>query len=294
VVDDIRGLLESAREARAAGRSEAALADYRRAAELASAQGLTTERIVALKGMGQVERDLELPEAACARYREAAALCRRVDEPMMLAHTLRHVADLERERGLREAALAAAAEALEIYRRHPEVPALERANTLRVWALVLETGGGPSSGVEAWREARDLYRSAGVEAGVIECDAHLGREGGVGKTTFMGTVLVFGVPAAALAHGEQLLFVFGPWLLLVLSGIVSLVVWRVPWRLKLSLFAVLLASIGLLMLFPQSLAVASGTEALGTPGLAMVAAGFPILACLSAYPALKRLLSPRR
>jgi hypothetical protein len=58
--------------------------------------------------------------------------------------------------------------------------------------------------------------------------------------------------------------------------------------------AVLLGSIGFLMVFPQSLGFASKLEAFGAPDVALVAAGFPVLVCLSVYPALKRLLFPRQ
>ena len=167
----VAAVIEQGRRARAGGRLQEALAEYLRASTIAEASGLTLERVAALEGVGQIERDLGRHEAASANYREAVEVCRGANAPVRMAHALRHLADIECERGLYEAAMGPVSEALEIYRQHPGVSPLELANTLRVLALLQESRG--DSAVAAWREARELYVSAGVEIGVKECEARL-------------------------------------------------------------------------------------------------------------------------
>ena len=90
-----------------------------------------------------------------------------------MAHALRHVSDLARERGSVAEALSSAAEALAIYRSQSEVRPLELANALRLNALALDDGGRPGEARALWQEARELYATAAVTAGVQEADARL-------------------------------------------------------------------------------------------------------------------------
>ena len=114
------------------------------------------------------------------------------------------------------------------------------------------------------------------------------------RTVVLAVVYFLMTPSVAQAHGEQLLLVFGPWFLLLVAGLISLVIWRVSWRLKLSLYGVLVLSIAsmfFLPLLPQkmsALAVASPFR------LVMVAAGFPIAVCVVAYLGLRRVFAERR
>jgi len=170
---DVATAIERAREARTAGRLQDASSEYVQAAGMAKATGLTTELIVALEGIGQIEPDLRRPEVAYARYSEAVEVCRGANEPIRLADALRHLADIERERGHNEAAGAPALEAVGIYRRHSEVSPRELANALRVWALVQDARGDLAEAASAWREARGLNEAAGIKAGVRECGARL-------------------------------------------------------------------------------------------------------------------------
>jgi hypothetical protein len=48
------------------------------------------------------------------------------------------------------------------------------ANAIRPVALLHEAQGREAEAAPLWREARTLYEAHGVEAGVAECDAHLG------------------------------------------------------------------------------------------------------------------------
>lgn len=172
--DVVAAAIERARNARANGRLQSALTEYERAASAAKSEGLTTEFIVALEGIGQIERDLGDLESACAKYHQAAEECRGANEPMRLAHALRHIADIELERGRGESAAGPASEAVEISRQQPDIPPLELANTLRVWALVQEAEGDMTGATCTWREALVLYEAQGIEAGVRECEVRIG------------------------------------------------------------------------------------------------------------------------
>jgi tetratricopeptide (TPR) repeat protein len=124
------------------------------------------DQAIALKRRAQEERNTGRLEQARLLYEQAAALEREAGDAAALAHTLRHVADVHRAQEHPELALPLYRETLAIYRARPDTAPLELANTLRGLALV--TGDD-----ETWREARDLYRQAGVEAGVEECTRRL-------------------------------------------------------------------------------------------------------------------------
>jgi len=170
---EVIAAIEQERKARMTGQLQHALAEYVQAVAMAKDKNLTTELIVALEGVGQIERDSGRLETACARYLEAIEVCRDANDPLRLAHALRHVADIDLERGENEAAARSASEAVEIYRQHPEVSSLELANALRVWALAQETEGNSVGAASVWLEARRLYEAEGIDEGVRECEAQL-------------------------------------------------------------------------------------------------------------------------
>lgn len=115
------------------------------------------------------------PEEALGAYRAAADLARTQGVAPLLAHALRHQSDLDREAGRLPQALAAAREALSACRGHATRP-LDLANTIRPLALALDDAGDRADAAPLWREALDLYRRLGIEAGVRECeDALAGR-----------------------------------------------------------------------------------------------------------------------
>jgi tetratricopeptide (TPR) repeat protein len=128
-------------------------------------------------GLGKAQRDLGDNEAASSHYRSAAELYRELDDRMNLAHAARHVADILRGMNRLEEAEPFIAEAIGLYRAEQPLPALHLANGLRVAALLKEQAGGAAEALPLWVEARDLYRKAGVEAGVAESRAHLAAAG---------------------------------------------------------------------------------------------------------------------
>lgn len=154
--------------ARRAGRSEDALKEYR--AAIAEARGSLA---LALAGAGQAERDLGDAGAALACYAEAAAVQRAIGDTDRVAHNLRHMADIHADAGRYDAALPLYEEALALYRAQPATHPLDLANALRGMAIAAEALRGRDAARALWREARDLYRGEGVEAGVRECERRL-------------------------------------------------------------------------------------------------------------------------
>ena len=107
------------------------------------------------------------PEAI-ALYQQAVASFREVDDPLKLAHTVRQLGDVYVEGGKPDLAEPCFEEALALYRSHSETPPLDLANAIRSMALLKDSR-------ELWIEARDMYRSLGIEAGVAESGAHLAK-----------------------------------------------------------------------------------------------------------------------
>ena len=70
-------------------------------------------------------------------------------------------------------------EALALYRSSGQTaPPLDLANAIRPLAILRERVGNANEAVLLWREARDLYLSVNVRAGVAECSKHLEQLGG--------------------------------------------------------------------------------------------------------------------
>ena len=128
-----------------------------------------------LVGLGQIERDLRNTEVALRHYREAVEIYRRGNHPLRLAHTIRHLADILRRDEVFESARPLYEEALNIYRNDPETPALDLANTIRGFALLRGAAGEGEEAKILWQEARALYESVDVQAGVQESEAHIAR-----------------------------------------------------------------------------------------------------------------------
>jgi len=114
------------------------------------------------KAAGRVEK-------AEGHYRRAAELARACRDERLLAHALRHMSDLALARGAVHEAWEQASEAVALYRRSGDQLGL--ANALRLQALSAEE---PQKAKSCWREARELYGSLDISAGVAECVRHLG------------------------------------------------------------------------------------------------------------------------
>jgi tetratricopeptide (TPR) repeat protein len=168
-MDELNRCLDEARQARRAGRLDDATRGFERAAALAQQPGQAPQLVEALKGLGQLERDRGRLEASLVLYVAALALSRHAGDALAVAHTARHVADVQRGLGRLVEAQAPAREAVELCRLHANVPALERANAVRVLALIEEAAGRRDEARPLWQEALAFYDLAGVPAGAAEC-----------------------------------------------------------------------------------------------------------------------------
>ena len=108
------------------------------------------------------------PDESERAYSRAAELARSHKQPAALAYALRHLSDLARERGASAEAWEHATKAVELYRTSED--RLGLANAIRLQAM---SAAIPEESRRCWREARELYLSLGVTAGVAECDLHL-------------------------------------------------------------------------------------------------------------------------
>ena len=171
--EDALTLIQRGHAERREMRLDDALQTFTEAVAAARREGNDADLVPALKGLGQIERDLGHGEHALQLYVEAAELCLALDDQPGLAHTLRHLGDIHQDDDALTSAEAYYAQALALYRRQPTSSALDLANALRPYALLRERLGDAEDAIAMWQEARALYAAAGIAAGVEECDRHL-------------------------------------------------------------------------------------------------------------------------
>lgn len=171
--EDAHTLTQRGHAERRADRLDDARQSFSDAVSAARAAGNDVDLVLALKGLGQVERDLGRGGLALALYQEAAELCLANEDLSGLAHTLRHLGDLHQDAGGWSQADEYYLQALALYRRDNTVTPLDLANALRPLAQLRERLGDGASAQPLWREARALYLAAGVAEGAAECDRHL-------------------------------------------------------------------------------------------------------------------------
>src|SRR5258706_3800146 len=126
--DPIHELLRRGRRARfdAPDQSRDLFAE---AAAMARRNGARRELVEALKGIAQIERDLDRAAHALLLYEEAVSVCRELGDPLLLAHTLRHLGDLHHDDGRDDIAEPLSSEALAPYRTS-DAPPLDLANAV--------------------------------------------------------------------------------------------------------------------------------------------------------------------
>ncbi len=152
--------------------------EWAKAVELSRQQNDMPNLIRSLRGGAETERDLGRNLEAQALYEEAVLLCRKQNDALLLAHAVRHLGDVRRHLGHHEAAQSCYEEALGIYRRETEANPLDIANALRPFAILKEKMGDFDGARAIWREARELYESLAIDAGVAEASQALARLGG--------------------------------------------------------------------------------------------------------------------
>ena len=173
--DVVEAIVRRGMAARCEDRPDEAMRHMKAAVSLARFGDDPVALARALHGQANVERDMGRLDAAMRLYLEAVPLCRRGDDRLVHAHTVRHLGDVLREMGELEKAGRCYAEALPLYRADPAAPPLDAANAVRSAAILCEALDDADQAGQLWREAHGLYREAGVEAGVAESSARLGR-----------------------------------------------------------------------------------------------------------------------
>jgi tetratricopeptide (TPR) repeat protein len=167
--------MENARRARSERRLADAHSDLLEAVALCRQAGAKSELLMALKALGQTERDMGRGDAARPLYEEAVAIGRELADPLVLAHTIRHLGDIHRDAGRLTGAEPCYHEALALYRSHESTDKLDLANAIRPLAILKDAMGEPEEASRRWQEALNLYEAVGVRAGIDECSAQLAR-----------------------------------------------------------------------------------------------------------------------
>jgi tetratricopeptide (TPR) repeat protein len=137
-------------------------------------RGQPVNDVRALNEQARAERSAGEGQRALELYRQIAELQRAAGASMGEAHALRHMADINLDHGELGQARACYEHALDIYRQVGDSHSLDLANAIRGYAIVLgELDDAPGSKAR-WLEARALYQACGIDAGVNECNQHLG------------------------------------------------------------------------------------------------------------------------
>ena len=168
-------LMRRVAQARREGHLADAQRDYAAAVAICRRIDAPRELVQALKGLGQIERDLSQGDAARTLYEEAVTICRKSHDVLTLAHTVRHLGDIHQDAGRAELAEPCYQEALALYRGDERTAPLDLANAIRPLASLREDAGRVEEARRLWEEARDLYASAHVQEGVDESTARLAR-----------------------------------------------------------------------------------------------------------------------
>lgn len=168
-------LMRLAARARSEARLDDAHRDYAAAVATCRRDGEPRELVQALKGLGQIERDLGHGDSARPLYEEAVAICRTLDDPLALAHTVRHLGDIHRDGGRAEQAEPCYHEALALYRGHEQTSSLDLANAIRPMAILTAEAGREEDARRLWEEAKHHYAAANVQEGVAESSDRIRR-----------------------------------------------------------------------------------------------------------------------
>jgi tetratricopeptide (TPR) repeat protein len=173
MADSVGGVVEKAIQARREKRFADAKHLWVEAVEYYRNSGQRPELIRALRGLGQIERDLGYNDAALTPYEEAVSLCRENHDPLLLAHTVRHLGDIHLDAERFNLAEPCYHEALALYRSRQQTNRLDLANAIRPLAILMERTGHTHEAIKLWTEAKELYQACHVRAGVQESSRRL-------------------------------------------------------------------------------------------------------------------------
>lgn len=133
------------------------------------------ERADGLRELGESARRKHDSPAAQKYYEEASALLRNSPDRMRFAHTVRHLGDVYLDMQNWAGAESCYLEALDIYRGQPAVRVLDFANAIRSYAVLKDKTGRQNESRHLWAEAGRLYKDQRIQAGIDECNRHLGQ-----------------------------------------------------------------------------------------------------------------------
>ena len=153
-------------------------ADLVRACQICEQIGAQRELSVALGKLAHVALDRDQTDRARSLLAKAVAAARQTGDALRIAHAVRHLGQVHHRQERWQEAEACYREALDVYERADDALPLDHANAVRPMALLLEDRGDPDAAAGMWRKAAGLYRSAGVEAGVEECQARIAQRSG--------------------------------------------------------------------------------------------------------------------
>lgn len=148
-------------------------ADLVRACGICEQIGAKEELSIALGKLGHVALDLGRTDRARALLERAVAAARDSGDALRVAHALRHLGQVHHRQRRWDQAEACYREALDLYEEANGASPLDHANALRPMAMLLEDRGDADGALGVWGKAARLYRSAGVAAGVEECEARM-------------------------------------------------------------------------------------------------------------------------
>lgn len=169
----VRHRLQLGFAARGAGKLQDAEANMLAAVASARESGDPALLGQALAGLGQIERDLDRHRDAVACYTEALALARQHSDPLQIAFIARHIGDVLLDTGDLVPAERHLREALAIERADPCTPQLEVANCLLSMGRLESSLGNPDTARSLLTEARVIYNTLEITAGVTDCDERL-------------------------------------------------------------------------------------------------------------------------
>lgn len=171
LADHLKAALDARREARPNDAWQHLIA----AESICRSTGRRRDLVTTLAGMAQLHRDAGDPASALPLFEEAVTHCQQLRDQAQMAHALRHLGEVHLELRGFERAQQHLRDALRMYRGLDDPSPLDLANAVRPLASCLERQGADDEARASWTEARDLYVSLGIDAGVAECEAALAR-----------------------------------------------------------------------------------------------------------------------
>ena len=137
--------------------------------------GTHGDLVAALGRLGHIEMDLDRWDEERSIYEKGISICRDAGDPFGMAHKIRHLGMVHRHAGREDEARACFQEALSPYRSHKEPPSLDYANATLPVARLKEELGQVDQAKQLLIEARKLYLTENVQAGVDDCSNRLAK-----------------------------------------------------------------------------------------------------------------------